>query len=89
MAARKTHDQTKEPRTASSVVRELFGAMRQQRITILHMATALDMTSTGLSYWKSGRTTPDIVTVELFAAELGYRLALVPIKEAQEDARKL
>jgi hypothetical protein len=89
MAARKTHDQTKEPRTASSVVRELFDAMRRQRVTIMQMAVALDMTSTGLSYWKSGRSTPDIVMVELFAAELGYRLALVPIEEAREDARKL
>lgn len=79
MAAPKFQTPRRQPRTASQVLRALFADMQDRKLHIVDVATEMNMTSTGLAFWKSGRRTPDIVAVEALAQTLGYRLTLEPI----------
>lgn len=65
-------------RTVSPVLRELFAHMRRNRIPTVVVATELNMTRVGLTYWGTGRSDPDITKVEAMAEILGYELVLKP-----------
>jgi len=71
-----TRRKTPIVRSPSAVVRGLFEAIGAGRITIRDVAAALDITPEAVSYWKSGRTAPSILTVEEVADVLGYELVL-------------
>jgi DNA-binding phage protein len=86
MAAPIFQTQRTTPKTASTVVKKLFGIMKEDRRRIVDVAVSLNMTSTGLQYWKSGRTDPSITNVEALAQELGFRLVLEPIEDTHENS---
>lgn len=76
MAAPDFQPQRVRPRTASPVVRQLFELARRNRVRIIDIATAMDMSPAGIHLWKSGGCTPDMMKVEAFADFLGYRITL-------------
>lgn len=76
MAAPNFQPQRSRPRTASPIVRELFEIARRDRVRIIDIANAMDMTSAGIHLWKSGGCTPDMMKVEAFAEFLGRRIVL-------------
>lgn len=62
--------------SGSPVVRSLFEAMGASRVTITDVAAAMGITPVAVSYWKSGRTSPPLLTAEAVADMLGYEIVL-------------
>ena len=82
MAAPDFQPQRVSARSASPVVRAVFDEMRRKHISLERAAEHLDMTYVGLCYWKSGRSTPRIDSLEHLAAFVGYRLVLQELPDA-------
>lgn len=62
------------PRSASLTLRQLFARMDEDRRSAAEIATRIGITPVALSNWRSGRTSPDILSVEAFAEVLNCRL---------------
>jgi transcriptional regulator with XRE-family HTH domain len=73
------------PRTSSYVLRALFDDMKARGVHFVDVAYTLGFSTTALSYWKSGRSSPSITDVEAFAKTLGYRLELIPLDERDKQ----
>lgn len=82
MAAVKFATQRVGARSASPVVRQLFETLRRRRIAIADAAAFMGMSSPGLAYWKSGRTTPRIDDIELLASLVGCEIVLKELPDA-------
>lgn len=82
------HPQHRKSQAASYTVRALFEAMETSRITIAEVAVLTDHSRVGVSQWKSGRTTPRIDDLELFARAIGYRLVLAPLILSADDGQQ-
>ncbi|MER9680825.1 helix-turn-helix domain-containing protein [Mesorhizobium sp. M0184] len=69
------------PRTASKTVRRLFAILRERRIAQADFAAAIDYSTPGVAYWKSGRTEPRITDLEAALSVLGLELQIVESKK--------
>jgi ribosome-binding protein aMBF1 (putative translation factor) len=68
--------QPKTVRTSSTILRALFEEIERRNISQMSVAAVTGRTAGSVTHWKAGRATPDIVTVEILANVLGYRLVL-------------
>lgn len=74
-----------EPRTSSPVLKEIFNTMVERNVTVKEMSRRINHHSNIVSLWRTGRSTPSILSVEEMAGQIGFRLALVPIEETPVD----
>ena len=74
-----------EPRTSSPILKAIFNAMVERNVTVKAMSRRINHHSNIVSLWRTGRSTPSILSVEEMAAQIGFRLALVPIEETPAD----
>lgn len=60
----------------SSIVRRLFKEAAAQGKTDRFLSTGLRYSRPAIHYWRTGRSQPSIIAVELLAEQLGYELKL-------------
>lgn len=72
----------RRPKTASPILRDVFDEMWRQGVRIDAMAYDMGRAAPRLTEWRNGRAEPGVMAVEEMALRLGYRLALVPIEDA-------
>lgn len=82
--ARRFRRSTSAP-TASKTLRALFERSQEMELNITDLADGLDMTRAGVSYWKSGRCTPNILSVEELADFLDCDIVLKPRSRSKTD----
>lgn len=83
---RAPHTKRTPVRAASPILKAIFNEMTARNIRLLEMATAIGKHEARLSEYRRGRVEPGIMTVEHMAAELGYRLTLVPLDQDNSEA---
>lgn len=72
-----------ESRSASVIVRMLFGLAKAAGWKQYDLAKKLGVTNITLSRWKNGKTTPTMLDCEEFALLLNLQFDLVERKESQ------
>lgn len=68
-------------RTASPILRTIFEALETNIGAYRDFEKSQGWAHSRMSYWRSGKATPNIITVETLALAAGYRLVLEKISE--------
>lgn len=73
-------------RSTSTVVQQVFNAATEAGVSLYTIADHLGMSRVGVSYYRSGRSTPTILTMEEIADLLGCEIKLVKKENSRVEA---
>lgn len=75
---------TAPARTTSPILKDIFDEMAKRRMRLIDMGVAVEKHEARISEYKRGVVQPGVTVVEAMAHELGYRLALEPLRDGKE-----
>ena len=82
------HAQHIPSRSLSRIVRELCRLTNKKKITLTQVADHLGRTPTSVHYWKTGRTTPNILDIEEWCNFIGVGIRLDEDDSARESIKQ-
>lgn len=62
--------------TASNVIRKMFRALEEKKITIAELADELEYSKAAVHHWKVGRSYPTILTIEFICAKYELEITI-------------
>ena len=72
----KRHNNKQPARSASPIIRALFDAMDENRLSYDEVADMSGVSRTAIATWKHGRHAPRLVDFEAVAQSIGYEITL-------------